>query len=236
MYGQYSTHTVGRRKASDIRDDILADEPDAIDLKRVAHNTMFYHVPAEPGRVGETRIRLHRTDILRFLDDGSIVVSTGGWNTLTTRARINEFGRSRGVRVHTDRGRLVVNGTACLEGATIRPDGVVIPDVTEKDAVAMRKGIDAYMREWEKRGLPSEAAATGDPWVPYESVNADHIADWIEDRYVFRSLLAHAHRHAGVSRKGAAYILHDIDRGGGKLRSGDLSRLRRYVRNKLGFA
>lgn len=36
-------------------------------------------------------IRLHGTDVLTFHEDGSIEVNTGGWNTVTTRDRINRY-------------------------------------------------------------------------------------------------------------------------------------------------
>lgn len=36
-------------------------------------------------------IRLHATDILTFYQSGRIQVDTGGWNTLTTRDRINRY-------------------------------------------------------------------------------------------------------------------------------------------------
>lgn len=48
----------------------------------------------------ETRstYRLHRTDIVTVdRANGSIVIQTGGWNTPTTRSRLNAFFRSRGI-------------------------------------------------------------------------------------------------------------------------------------------
>lgn len=36
-------------------------------------------------------VRLHSTDILTFHADGRIEVSTGGWNTITTRYRLNRY-------------------------------------------------------------------------------------------------------------------------------------------------
>jgi len=39
----------------------------------------------------EIAIRLHHTDIIIFHNDGRIGVSTGGWNTVTTKDRINRY-------------------------------------------------------------------------------------------------------------------------------------------------
>ena len=40
---------------------------------------------------GQIAIRLHATDILTFHSDGQIEVSTGGWDTVTTRSRMNDY-------------------------------------------------------------------------------------------------------------------------------------------------
>lgn len=36
-------------------------------------------------------VQLHSTDVITFYEDGRIEVSTGGWNTVTTRGRINDY-------------------------------------------------------------------------------------------------------------------------------------------------
>ena len=36
-------------------------------------------------------VRLHNTEIVRWYKDGSIVLNSGGWNTVTTRARIRTY-------------------------------------------------------------------------------------------------------------------------------------------------
>jgi hypothetical protein len=36
-------------------------------------------------------VRLHATDVVTFRADGTIVLSTGGWFTVTTKARMNEW-------------------------------------------------------------------------------------------------------------------------------------------------
>lgn len=40
-------------------------------------------------RDGETVIRLHSTDIVRKLIDGSVVLNSGGWKSVTTKDRMN---------------------------------------------------------------------------------------------------------------------------------------------------
>src|SRR5882762_3850822 len=40
---------------------------------------------------GKIAIQLHATDILTFHSDGQIDVNTGGWDTVTTRSRMNDY-------------------------------------------------------------------------------------------------------------------------------------------------
>lgn len=60
--------------------------------KKIANNT--YLVRRNDGAVA---IRLHATDILTFRPDGSVVVKTNGWTSVTTKARINEYLPLRGI-------------------------------------------------------------------------------------------------------------------------------------------
>ena len=53
--------------------------------KRIANNTLE-HVKAN----GDRCIRLHQTDVVTFKANGDIVLDSGGWQTVTTKARINE--------------------------------------------------------------------------------------------------------------------------------------------------
>lgn len=52
-------------------------------------------------------ITLHSTEVARFTVDGGLIVSTGGWNTVTTRERINRY-LPQGLRVWTERGVLYI--------------------------------------------------------------------------------------------------------------------------------
>ena len=36
-------------------------------------------------------VRLHETDVVTFHMDGSVTLDSGGWLTVTTKARMNEF-------------------------------------------------------------------------------------------------------------------------------------------------
>lgn len=46
-------------------------------------------------------LRLHSTDIITWHVDGRVVLFTGGWNTLTTKDRLNQYGP---IRIHSHKG------------------------------------------------------------------------------------------------------------------------------------
>lgn len=87
-------------------------------------------------------VRLHATDIITFCEDGKIEVSTGGWDTVTTRDRINRY-LEKPWHVYGERGATVLSNYRWYAGqdneykregsvevvlshsATILPDGTV---------------------------------------------------------------------------------------------------------------
>src|SRR5882762_2348120 len=54
--------------------------------RKLANNTY-----ARRRHSGKIAIQLHATDILTFHSDGQIDLNTGGWDTVTTRSRMNDF-------------------------------------------------------------------------------------------------------------------------------------------------
>ena len=54
--------------------------------KKVGNNT--YAIRNDDGSIG---IRLHNTQVVVFYAQGGVRFFTGGWHTVTTKARINEF-------------------------------------------------------------------------------------------------------------------------------------------------
>ena len=56
--------------------------------KKLANNTYAIRDAIEPGTIS---IKLHGTYIVTFHAGGRIVLNSGGWKTVTTKARLNEF-------------------------------------------------------------------------------------------------------------------------------------------------
>ena len=66
--------------------------------RKIANNTYLH-------REGEDiAIRLHNTDIVRFKPNGDIVLDSGGWLTVTTKQRMNEYLRRDMGEIWSERG------------------------------------------------------------------------------------------------------------------------------------
>jgi hypothetical protein len=92
-------------------------------------------------------IRLHATDILTFNPDGSIVANTGGWKTLTTKDRFNQF---LPVRIWQKAGRWFLgdNGKTVefADGLTIQADGSITGAKAESSEAMKTK----YFKTWKE--------------------------------------------------------------------------------------
>ncbi len=106
-------------------------------------------------------VRYHETDVVTYKADGSIVLNTGGWLTMTTKERMTEH-LPAGYRVASVKGRwflMTYDSTpigpdtfAWRDGITITPSGSVtgferIDLVAEQDAENKRidKAVKAYV-------------------------------------------------------------------------------------------
>lgn len=190
---------------------------------------------------GVRRIRLHQTDILTIRPDGGFTICTGGFNTVTTRARLNAF-LPAGWQVYTEAGRIHLRTYAdnrpavpFLESVEVTAAGQVLPDLAPADLDRDRKLIDSFMTAARKRGLPTAEESRGDPWV-IGAVSPETVRDWLESGYWTRTLYVLALRSAGISEQGVGLFLHMADNRGGALDSCDWGRVRRYIRRTLGYS
>jgi hypothetical protein len=201
--------------------------------KLAARNTLDY-----VGADGVRRVRLHSTDVLTFPARGGYIIDTGGWNTPTTRDRINAA-LPGGARVYTRDGGLYLRHCgvewAFRERIEVGPRGRIQPDIraTARDREA--KMIDAFMAKWKTKGLPPVSKSGGDPWVFTTGwVDREVMLDWVRTRYVTRRLYVLAMGYHGLTAFGVALYTQDADAKGGKLSKLELSRIRRYIRICLG--
>jgi len=188
-------------------------------------------------------IRLHQTDIVTINPDGTHTLNSGGWRTMTTKARISEFGP---VGITQTKGHWFVNypGGQCLyeDGMTIGADGVPTNPVpvdrdkkpAKKAAKLVKKYIDGFCEMIRAKKL--ENPSGGDCWhccMKTKSGEAlgdctgdvSHLLDHFEENYFVPSLLANAILEQGYSSPGFIW---------GALQNGDGDLARRILRNYFG--
>lgn len=226
-------HTDRKSKAR-FMDELSREGVTPVTAKLAERNTLDYMLAD-----GTRRIRYHFTDIVTFHPNGAITVYTGGWNTLTTRARLNAF-LPTAYRVHTDRGVIHLRHpkgvTPFQTRIEIGPRGKIAADSTAADHDADRKRIDRFMRHVRKTGLPGVEDSKGDPWVfAADQITPDVMWDWVDNLYFTRRMFTLALDWAGLSPMGIGLSLHMADRDG-RIDRTDLRRIRRYIRHCVGYA
>lgn len=150
-------------------------------------------------------VKLHNTDVVTYHRDGRIVLAMGGWDTRTTRDRINTY-TPRGFRVYRRQGVSYVSGsddTASKSvfdpGMEITQAGEIITAAGEPKAKAKRR-LDRDVREYI-RGFVNmieagelDAPSAGDCWIcqSEEMGTTQHLIEHMEEGYYVPSLLMNA--------------------------------------------
>lgn len=159
---------------------------------------------------------LHETPIMTLYPDGDVTVCMGGWNTPTTRKRLNDYLPYGWQIVVRNRIPYINHPWSSIsdpvtipfvEGMTLHPDGNITlprdPYVEEEKRRQLLADIRAYAKGFAK-ALPVPPPDTGDCWycmlrikdtnVPMgESFkNTDHLISHMEHNYYVPSLLYRA--------------------------------------------
>lgn len=231
-YGQYSND--GHKpftKAELLATAKQIDGRDFIDslatARLVAKNTLRYSVFRKPGIESVCTI-YHTTRILDCTYDNQIqsrpllavTIDSGGWNTLTTRDRLNRF-LPHGWHVYTDSGILFVTTPAGtfqnVDGATYDGSGKPLAPELHKDsraaAILLKRKIDKFCRAIDSEGFPAPDA--GDPWVTDwnpRNMGQDVLTEWLDSCYVNGSFIAAALARKGVTDAGIGMAFRDMQR------------------------
>lgn len=133
---------------------------------KVGNNTFEYQVEG-----GDRVIRLHNTDIIVKMPDGRIKLDTGGWRTVTTKARMNDL---TPYQIRSDRGVWYVQGNV---GGEVRKtpyyDGMVLPDAfgnpgpgedKAKEELKLKDAIKKFLAKTIKAGVELPKPDNGDCW------------------------------------------------------------------------
>lgn len=209
--------------------------------KKLANNT--YLRPTENDAIA---VQLHQTDIITILPDNVFVLNSGGWQTATTKARINELSPAR---LSQKNGLWFVDGIPFYDGMQIdstgRPIGAVdnSAEIKKKKKDLDRK-VKKYINEFSadaiKNGLNRPGAgdcfccqfATKENPHP---MGLDHIFSHFEESYFVPSLLFNAIKEKGYGSPTLIYqmIEADIKRGDGRFLKRELSGYFRKLKPQL---
>ncbi len=133
--------------------------------KKLGNNTVLHRIDDNT-----LAVRLHRTDVVKLHSDGTYTLDSGGWRTVTTKARINEYSPAR---LYQSNNIWYVGDAVYHDGIKVDASGKPIGE-TEAPAVVQRKKrkLDKQVREYivgfaadavEKGGLTQPG--NGDCWA-----------------------------------------------------------------------
>ena len=182
-------------------------------------------------------VKLHKTDVVTYLPDGSIVLDSGGWRTVTTKDRMNRY-LPRGIFVRQENNVWYVHNrnndqkpVVFEDGMVIAPDGS-LPDVdSDKDeqirdkASQIKTYAKKFVDEFVKGNIPEPSS--GDCWYCSMKVKDTgetlgdalvanppaHLESHLEEEYFVPSLLANAVRDAmdkGHAPRVVGNLMHQV--------------------------
>ena len=73
--------------------------------KQIGHNTIVHRIDDST-----VAVKYHRTNILKISEDNTVTISTGGWETSTTKDRLNQFLGCRGFGIFQKKGVWYIQG------------------------------------------------------------------------------------------------------------------------------
>lgn len=176
-------------------------------------------------------VRLHETDVLTYHRNGNRTLNSGGWLTVTTKDRINNYLGIKDTKVFSDRGQWFVfrydetgSGWSKLsefyDGVVIRKNGMVakpkMPSEADNRKVAkMKRDIKAYIDgfvETLRKGMPQpnngdcwfclfKDAKSGKTWGDIAK-DSGHLLDHMKERYYVPILVVNAVTEKGYRMPG----------------------------------
>lgn len=234
MFGQYSAGHVGKRTKRDMVTDATRDHGAIFSPEKIENNTLRFRTAD-----GRTIIRLHETDILSTDKRGNITLSSGGWRSVTTKARLRHY-LPAGWAIWSEKGSWLVKTPEGLfpfaDGARFTAAGKPLNLAMMERAgnrVARDKALVAkFLRKAKEKGWADPA---GDPWV-FSLPSRETMLDWLRGGYFTARLMALALADR-FGDGGVALYMSDIARNGGKPRSAyEIGILRKYIYKSLGIS
>ena len=103
----------------------LSNLIDGRESKKIGNNTIVHRLDDDT-----VAIKYHRTNILKINQENVVTISTGGWETTTTKDRLNQFLNCRGYYIFQKKGVWYIKGNdetvEYQDGMRITSDGTLI--------------------------------------------------------------------------------------------------------------
>ncbi len=176
--------------------EIMEGVENVVKSKIIARNTVEY-VKGD----GTVVVRLHRTDIITRTLGGMYVLNSGGWQTVTTKDRINKFSPAF---IRSEKGIWMMNGhIPFFDGVIIDQHGAVQnPEDAPRlsDLMGLKDRINRFVKlvdTCETLPVPDN----GDCWYCrfFKGEDNEHLISHVNEHYLHGSLLVNAMRWAGYN-------------------------------------
>jgi len=184
------------------------------DYRKLANNTF-----AEYRENGSIAVRLHKTDVLTYDLGGNVVFDSGGWQTVTTKSRMNTFGPTGYGISQTNHvwhlyryGQTLANGNnprvRYFDGLELDPKAGTILNIGDspnwEGIDKVNKQTARLIREYVK-GITPELLTTltgaGDCLYCAGNFSSDtgHLFSHLREKYYMASLVRNAMRAVGYA-------------------------------------
>jgi hypothetical protein len=237
--GQFnSVHNTGRKNKSELLKGV-----EAVDSKVIARNTVRYTRPD-----GAVAVRLHSTDVVTTFPDGSIILDSGGWKTLTTKDRLR-YALPTGWAVYSDKGVWYVQTPAgefvWQDGARFRANGKPVGKLANVALINQQRADEKLIKRYCAKIVnePWPEGSGGDPWVwpnpKTGKLSESDVRSFLREQYVFLTMFDHACKWAGMGDMYLAMAFRESPeraKGRHSLRRGVAAKVRRYLKACLGYA
>lgn len=193
------------------------DGIDCIKSRIIDNNTVRYETEN-----GDTIIRLHLTDIITFKPNGDTIIHVGGWQTITTKDRINKFllddwqiFQEKNIWYLTDKDwhnpdrkiHVFQDGITIKKNGTVKNTGKDVKAIEKLDK-KMKVYINGFMKQLINRKIDKPNG--GDCWdcclvddngrCMGDLSKSDHILSHFKDKYYVPSLLMNAIEEIPISQ------------------------------------
>lgn len=196
----------------------------------------------EPLDAQTVAVRLHQTNVVLIHSNGTYTLNSGGWKTITTKARINEYSPAR---LYSENNVWYVGETGYTDGMKVDSTGglvsgghsghsqAILKRRLDKMVLKYVKGFCEWVAENKDLPVPSggdawpaligEPDAT-DPLGGMEPMGLDYLFDTFKDEYYIPSLVWKALNTLRYGNPGLAYVMMQ-----GDAKRGDTRMLRRTL-------